>query len=237
MKARSKQALAIFCIILGYALASAKVVCPYCSYSNEDTEQYCLNCAKEIRKLSDEEKAKLDSADLKNRVRSEKEQQSANKLLPKPVIFRKPLTTIEELYSIVSAGGNIKKLEELISKGVSLETQFSNGQTPLAVAIGNGQYEIVKYLLKKNLKTDWDNPAEGRSTALYLAAGWGHLQIVKLLLDHGLNPNGIPGDTLSPLNSAIVQGHKDIVSLLLEKGANQILRIILKKILKDLLNS
>jgi ankyrin repeat protein len=55
---------------------------------------------------------------------------------------------------------------------------------------------------------------------LHLAAGAGHIDVVRLLLEKGASKN--PGDETgeTPLHHASKAGHIKVVSVLLEKGAN-----------------
>jgi ankyrin repeat protein len=59
-------------------------------------------------------------------------------------------------------------------------------------------------------------------TPLRNAAAGGHIEIVKLLLEHGADPN-LPEEHIAPrghaLHSAVVNGHIEIVKLLLDHGA------------------
>ena len=65
------------------------------------------------------------------------------------------------------------------------------------------------------------------ATPLGLAAFFGHLEAVKLLLDRGANPSVLmtnPAFPFAPLHSAMSAGHREIVFLLLGRGADVNLR-------------
>ena len=86
----------------------------------------------------------------------------------------------------------------------------------LAVAAGLGRTEEVKRLLPSG------NPL-ARHTALALAAQHGHLDVVRLLLDAGEDPNRYNPEGFhahsTPLHQAVWAEHGDVVRLLVERGA------------------
>ena len=59
-------------------------------------------------------------------------------------------------------------------------------------------------------------------TALHFAASFGQLEVARLLLGRGADPNAVAmnGSRLTPLHSAIVAKHRDTTSLLLALGAS-----------------
>lgn len=58
------------------------------------------------------------------------------------------------------------------------------------------------------------------ATALWVAAGLGHLQVVKLLVKKGANVNHNTKAQSSPLRAACYAGRLDIVKYLIEHGAD-----------------
>src|SRR5205823_11445203 len=62
-----------------------------------------------------------------------------------------------------------------------------------------------------------------RQMALALAAQHGHLEVVRLLLDAGEDPNRYNPDGnhahSTPLHQAVLAGHETVVRLLVERGA------------------
>uniref|UniRef100_K3ZAP2 PGG domain-containing protein n=1 Tax=Setaria italica TaxID=4555 RepID=K3ZAP2_SETIT len=62
-----------------------------------------------------------------------------------------------------------------------------------------GNCKAVKLLLSKGVPVD---PLNHRGTPLHLAAGYGHGQALKNLLDHGADPNSVANHFNSPLMAA-----------------------------------
>jgi uncharacterized protein len=90
-----------------------------------------------------------------------------------------------------------------------------------------GDLERVRELLDQdpslaNRPSDYVSYYACSGTPLFNAAAAGHLEIVKLLLEHGADPN-LPEEHIAPrgraLHSAVCNGHIEIVKLLLEHGA------------------
>ncbi len=92
----------------------------------------------------------------------------------------------------------------------------NGAQVGLAVAAALGRVEDSRRLLATA-------GGEDRHRALALAAQFGHVEIVRLLLDAGEDPNrynpvGFHAHS-TPLHQAALAGHYDVVRLLVERGA------------------
>jgi ankyrin repeat protein len=87
----------------------------------------------------------------------------------------------------------------------------------LLVASALGHTVMVKHLLQKGYDI---STTDQELTALHLASGNGHLELVKLLLENGANPNAVNESNDTPLHKAVENGYLDLVKLLLENGAN-----------------
>lgn len=88
---------------------------------------------------------------------------------------------------------------------------------PLIVAAANNQFEIVKLLLAHGAQVDaYCDQAGLCRTALTAAALYGHVEVVRLLLDYRADADkrGYKGQT------ALFCWEPDVVRLLLEQGAN-----------------
>ena len=75
---------------------------------------------------------------------------------------------------------------------------------------------------RANRPSDYVTYYEGSGTPLQNAAGRGHLEVVKLLLERGADPN-LREEGIAPhgraLYSAVYNGHFEVAKLLLEHGA------------------
>jgi len=103
--------------------------------------------------------------------------------------------------------GEFDGLQALLRRGARLD---------LSVATALGCVEDARHLLSTA-------HAEDRHWAMALASQFGHLEIVRLLLDAGEDPNRynpVGGHCHStPLHQATAADHRDVVRLLVERGA------------------
>lgn len=97
----------------------------------------------------------------------------------------------------------------------------------ICTAAAIGDFNRVKELLDEdpslsNRVSDYVSYYVGSGAPLKNAAGSGHIEIVKLLLDRGADPN-LPEEGIAPhghaLHSAVCGGYIEIVKLLLKHGA------------------
>jgi hypothetical protein len=111
--------------------------------------------------------------------------------------------------------GEFESLNALLRRGARID---------LPVAAAMGRIEDARRLLP-------DASREDRHLALSLAADFGHVEVVRLLLDAGEDPNRynpVGGHShTTPLHQAAGAGHYDVVRLLVERGARLDLKDIL----------
>ena len=100
-----------------------------------------------------------------------------------------------------------------------LNSEDSNGRTPLLWAAWNGHEAVVKLLLERGAELETKDNDSGRTPLLW--AAWnGHEAVVKLLLEKGAELETKDNDSgWTPLLWASWNGHEAVVKLLLEKGA------------------
>ncbi|XP_058836325.1 protein fem-1 homolog B isoform X2 [Topomyia yanbarensis] len=99
--------------------------------------------------------------------------------------------------------------------------------TPLIVAAMNGHYDVVHILLTQlqpNLEKEGCVKFDGHliegATALWVAAGAGHMNIIKLLVEHGADVNHHTSKLSTPVRAACFDGRLDIIRYLVDHNAN-----------------
>ncbi|KAI3929888.1 hypothetical protein MKW98_004042 [Papaver atlanticum] len=106
----------------------------------------------------------------------------------------------------------------LLEKGANVDASDGTNETPLQYAAQNGNTKLMTLLLSKGAQVD---VATRLGTALQMAAAFGRQDAVKMLLNHGANPNvGSHGNMLKPLILAIFTKSWESVELLLQAGAD-----------------
>lgn len=137
---------------------------------------------------------------------------------------------------------DIRKVRQSLEKGVNVDVEVFGG-TPLYLAVSAGNQEMVKFLVNRGADINQGLNEENGKNPLLEAAVENHPELVEFFLARGaivgihfaaltgdidavrnfieqkvfINPNRW-GKT--PLNLAIKGGHKEIVSLLLDNGAD-----------------
>jgi uncharacterized protein len=83
-----------------------------------------------------------------------------------------------------------------------------------------GEAAVVRRQLGQGAEVE-DRGSDGY-TALHLAAYFGRLEVARLLLEHGADPNAVAHNDsrVTPLHSAVSARHRDLAGLLLALGAS-----------------
>ena len=108
----------------------------------------------------------------------------------------------------------------LAAPDINCEARKDNGATPLVVAVQMNHTRVVEQLIKSGADVNLIIDEDGL-TALCIAVNRENLGVLRLLLQVPcIQVNCGTGSWVNPLSSASYQGYKDIVKLLLEKGAD-----------------
>lgn len=124
-------------------------------------------------------------------------------------------TSLTEACSDGDAGAVKKLLEE----GRSVNETTEEGDSLLSLACQAGYYELAQVLLAMRANVE-DRGIKGDCTPLMEAASAGHVDIVKLLINHNADVNAQSSSGNTPLMYACAGGHEDVVLVLLGAGAN-----------------
>nr|WCB86840.1 CPPV029 ankyrin repeat protein [Cooks petrelpox virus] len=117
-----------------------------------------------------------------------------------------------------TAKGNIKKVVELLCKGVNPNTPNVDSYAPLHIAAKTGNVKIIRRLIKYG--ADVNKETKDGYTPLLIAIYMGDIKTCDVLLDRGANPNYVNKYGITPLIITIIFDRPTILKLLMEKGAN-----------------
>jgi len=107
----------------------------------------------------------------------------------------------------------------LSARGIELDARSRNGDTALMIAAFNGEVAAANRLIDKGAEINrpgW--------TALHYAAASGSLPITRKLLEHAAYIDAESPNKTTPLMMAARAGHEKVVVLLLEEGADVLLK-------------
>ena len=102
----------------------------------------------------------------------------------------------------------------LLNRGMDVNTADSAGNTLLMLAVRDGYLTLMDALLVNRANINRRN--QFGDTALMLGALKARLEPVRRLIDAGADLNG---EGWTPLHYAIFGGHKEVIALLIAKGA------------------
>ena len=137
-------------------------------------------------------------------------------------------TEAETVLMLTAYTGNPAAVAVLLDRGADVNARQFRGQSAVMWAAAEGHTEVVKLLIDRGADLSFSSAAStkperrpaGGMTALLFASREGKVDAARALIDGGADVNQTGADNTSPLLIAIVNGHYDVASLLLERGAN-----------------
>jgi len=106
--------------------------------------------------------------------------------------------------------------EMMVSKGVKLNVEFGNGETPILYACCHGYPQLVDLLIRNGVSVDSKDPSG--ETCLMKACVNGHEEVVNLLLRNNADSNLKDDEGQTALFYASLYGHFEIAQRLIETG-------------------
>jgi len=127
------------------------------------------------------------------------------------------LTFLTPLYCAVM-NSEIETADELLKCAASFTSSGMNPADYINIAIINEDEETLKFILSKNPEINLKDRLGG--TPLALASGSERINLTKLLLKAGADPE-LPGhNNMTPLMCAVLNEDEEMIRLLIENGAD-----------------
>jgi len=120
-----------------------------------------------------------------------------------------------------AATGKINNVIRLLARDPELVNAFAeDGFQALGLACFLGHFETAEYLVKAGASVNSVSRNGLKVAPIQSAVAGGHLKIVKMLLDHGANPNIVERGGYTPLHAAAQDGDVEMIRILLYGGAD-----------------
>lgn len=124
-----------------------------------------------------------------------------------------------DLFNACVAGQTGRVIEEIRANPGLLESQSSDGWTPLHLAAFFGHAELAHALIGEGAKMEARSSNAMKNTPLHAAAAGGQAALVELLLKHGADANASQEGGFTALHSAAQAGNREMVEVLLANGS------------------
>ena len=118
-----------------------------------------------------------------------------------------------------SKNGKIDAEQYLLDRGANIDARDNIDFTPLSWTVDNGHVESVRMLLERGARTDGPHDMIYGGTVLHMGVRGGTTEVVRLLLEHGMDANARDksGKTPSQLTE-----QQEILELLSKYGAKSV---------------
>lgn len=118
--------------------------------------------------------------------------------------------------------GDLTRVKKLLtSENINCRDTAGRNSTPLHLAAGYNNYEVVEYLLENGANVN--STDKGGLIALHNASSFGHLEIAAILIKYNTQVDAVDKWGFTPLHEAAQKSRTQLCSLLLAHGANPFL--------------
>lgn len=143
---------------------------------------------------------------------------------PELASFLADKTVILSIFE-AAATGKINHVIRLLARDPQLVNAYADdGFQPLGLACFFGHTDTAEYLAMAGAPVNSPSRNELKAAPIHSAAAGGHTKIVKILLDHGADPNLREQGGFTPLHAAAQNGDVETVRTLLLGGADLTLK-------------
>jgi len=120
-----------------------------------------------------------------------------------------------------AATGKINNVIRLLARDPELVNKYAgDGFQPLGLACFFGHYDVAEYLVKAGANVNSKSNNGLKAAPIQSAAAGGNKKIVKMLLEHGADPNIREQGGYTPLHAAAQSGDEEMIRILLFGGAD-----------------
>ena len=121
---------------------------------------------------------------------------------------------------VAASSGQLDVVTKLLAQGVPVDTTDYLGFRPITMATLSGSAAMVRLLAAGGADIfAVDDVDDKKYMLLEKAASMNHLEVVRVLLELGMDINGLTEDDNTALMMASLYGHVDIVKFFIEAGA------------------
>jgi ankyrin repeat protein len=110
--------------------------------------------------------------------------------------------------------GHTEIVDLLLDAGANVNFADSGGFTPLNQAVGESHLDTVEHLLLRGADIAHRCASAGGCTVLHIAAAYGRLECIRLLLRYGADPQARRDDGQTPYDTAIDCDESEAAALL-----------------------
>jgi ankyrin repeat protein len=120
-----------------------------------------------------------------------------------------------------AATGKINHVIRLLARDPELVNAYAeDGFQALGLACFFGHYDTAEYLIRAGAPINSPSHNNLKVAALHSAAAGGHQKLVRMLLDHGADPNVREASGFTPLHAAAQNDDVEMIRALLLAGAD-----------------
>ena len=117
-------------------------------------------------------------------------------------------------------GNHLETVRQLIKLGADPNIENDKGSTPLHWAVRYGYADLLPVLIDEGKANVHHQRKQGLMSTLVLASAMGYEDIVRILIEHGVEATTRISGGEQALHHAAANGHCSIISILIEMGAN-----------------